>query len=487
MSAAPAAGPDWTELAASAGELRCDAAACAAAATDFGRTAVLTPQAVLWPRRVEDVVAAVQFARATRTPVALRGAGHAASQLTLRERGLVINLRSLGRVLAIDAAAGWVEVEGGATWATLLAATLPHGLMPAISVDFVELTVGGTLSTGGVGAQSFWAGVLADQVLALEVVTGAGELRRCSAESEATLFDLARAGLGQVGAIVRARLRLVAAPPRVRLQQLFFATLDELLQAIASLRESRRADTLLALALPAAAPGVATQLGPAAQHELQQQARRGATPDWLFRLDAGVYLHDAPDAAPARGADLAKELLLPSRYRSEQELTIQEFLFRVPPLMQREELRAPPHPELILLLPSAAAQLVIGTALRTQDPEALGGGPVLILPLHLAAARAPQLRLPAAPHGYLFSLLRVARPATAERIAELTARNLALYELAVAHGATRYPCDALPLPVLDAARRAALLPHLQVFDPDRILSAERPAVPAAGKKEATTP
>lgn len=474
MSRVPSAGrgPSWTALGEQAGELRVDAAACAAAATDFGRTARVLPQAVLFPRAIEDVVAAIRFARAERVPVALRGAGHAASQLTLREHGLVIQLRSLGRVLAVDTAARWVDVQGGASWATVLAATLPLGLMPAITVDFAELTVGGTLSMGGVGAQSFWAGVLADQVLELAVVTGAGELRCCSPYTEVALFELARAGLGQVGAIVRARLRLVAAPPRLRLHQLFFATLPELLTAIASLRESRRADTLLALALPASAPEVGARLGPAAQSTLQQRAGQSETPGWLFRLDAGVYLHDADGRAAPR-PDAAAGWPAPPPLHSTQELAIADFLLRAPPLMQREELRAPPHPELILFLPTAAAQLVIGATLRTQHPEELGGGPVLLIPLRLDAVRAPQLRLPAAPHGYLFSLLRVASPATPERIAELTARNLALYELAVAHGATRYPCDALPLPVLDAARRAALSPHLSAFDPDRILTAER--------------
>lgn len=43
-------------------------------------------------------------------------------------------------------------------------------------VDFIELSIGGTLSLGGIGSQSFRFGPQVDNVLELQVVTGAGDL-----------------------------------------------------------------------------------------------------------------------------------------------------------------------------------------------------------------------------------------------------------------------------------------------------------------------
>jgi len=46
-------------------------------------------------------------------------------------------------------------VDGGTRWLDLLARAIPQGLTPATLVDFLELTVGGTLSLGGIGSQAF--------------------------------------------------------------------------------------------------------------------------------------------------------------------------------------------------------------------------------------------------------------------------------------------------------------------------------------------
>src|ERR1044071_1840647 len=88
-------------------------------------------------------------------------------------------------------------VDGGTRWLDLLAQTIPQGLTPPTLVDFLELTVGGTVSLGGIGSQAFRFGPNVDNVLELQVVTGEGELVTCSASHNGELFDTARSGLGQ--------------------------------------------------------------------------------------------------------------------------------------------------------------------------------------------------------------------------------------------------------------------------------------------------
>jgi cytokinin dehydrogenase len=96
-------------------------------------------------------------------------------------------------------------------------------------VDAMMLTVGGTLSVGGSGEMGYRFGTQVDQVVELDVVTGAGELLTCSPELNSELFKMTLAGLGQCGIIVRARLRLVPAPKYVASRTLTYDDLDAFL------------------------------------------------------------------------------------------------------------------------------------------------------------------------------------------------------------------------------------------------------------------
>ena len=59
--------------------------------------------------------------------------------------------------------------------------TLPRGLTPPVLTDYLNLSVGGTLAVGGVGATTPRYGLQSDNVLEIDVVTGRGEVLTCSA------------------------------------------------------------------------------------------------------------------------------------------------------------------------------------------------------------------------------------------------------------------------------------------------------------------
>jgi cytokinin dehydrogenase len=71
--------------------------------------------------------------------------------------------------------------------------------------------------------------VQSDRVLEPQVATGRGERLTCSPDRNPGLFDAVRAGLGQVGVITRATLRLVPAPRQVRRFLLSYADLATML------------------------------------------------------------------------------------------------------------------------------------------------------------------------------------------------------------------------------------------------------------------
>lgn len=207
------------------GQLLTDAASRTAIAVDYGNVFHRIPAAVLRPRSAQDVARIVQYANERSLKVAIRGDGHSQYGQTQAARGIVIDSRSL-RVVQPPAASS-IDVQPGAYWTEVAGATLGRHVTPRVyPATCMMLTVGGTLSVGGIGNTSLRYGAQIDNVLELDVVTGDGRLISCSATHESELFNLVLGGMGQCGIIVRARLPLVTAPREVLMQELAYDDLD---------------------------------------------------------------------------------------------------------------------------------------------------------------------------------------------------------------------------------------------------------------------
>ncbi|KAF3526480.1 hypothetical protein F2Q69_00051652 [Brassica cretica] len=120
----------------------------------------------------------------------------------------------------------YVDVWGGELWVDVLKKTLEHGLAPKSWTDYLYLSVGGTLSNAGISGQAFHHGPQISNVLELDVVTGRGEVMRCSEEENTRLFHGVLGGLGQFGIITRARISLEPAPQRVRWIRVLYSSFE---------------------------------------------------------------------------------------------------------------------------------------------------------------------------------------------------------------------------------------------------------------------
>lgn len=431
------------------GVLLLDDASRTAAADDFGHFVHRQPLAVLKPGSVNDVVKLVQFARRNDIQVAARGQAHSTQGQAQVEAGVVVDMATLTTVHEINATNALVD--GGTRWLDLLAQTIPQGLTPPTLVDFLELTVGGTLSLGGIGSQAFRHGPQVDNVLELQVVTGEGELVSCSPAHNVALFDAARAGLGQFGLIVRARVRLIAAPPNARLYHAFYSSLPAFLSDLEKLIDDGRFDTVQGFAVPDGAG------------------------NWLYQLETAKYFspgHEPDDAGLLSG------LLFNPGTQSAQDMTYFDYLNRLAPLvafLRQIGVWDLPHPWVNLFVPAANAQTLIGGTLATLTVDDVGQGPILIYPFNRELFRTPFFRVPDSRHFFVFSLLRNAVPPTPERVAQLVAANRALFERAVTLGGKRYPFDSVPMTRHDWQKHyqplwGAFVSAKRHFDPAEILT-----------------
>ena len=211
-----------------------------AASVDSGRILARKPRALAAPRSARDVVEIVRWANRTGSSVALRGRGHTQGGQSLTSGGVQIDMQGLDRIGPVDEERQTLRVQAGATWREVVGHARRRGWMPMVLTNNLDTTVGGTLSTGGVGQSSHLHGTQANNVDELEVVTGGGRLLLCSATENTPLFDATRAGLGQFSVITEARIRIRRVLPRVRTFRLVYDDLRALMRDQAQILSRRR-------------------------------------------------------------------------------------------------------------------------------------------------------------------------------------------------------------------------------------------------------
>lgn len=130
-----------------------------------------------------------------------------------------IDLRDFRQVLALDVAAGWVDVEGSTRYEDLVAATLPRGVMPAVVPQLKTITVGGAAAGVGIEATSFRHGLVHDTLLEFDVLLPDGRIVTCTPGNEhRDLYFGFPNSYGTLGYAIRLRQRTLPVRANVRVE-----------------------------------------------------------------------------------------------------------------------------------------------------------------------------------------------------------------------------------------------------------------------------
>ena len=147
-----------------------------------------------------------------------------------------LDVSGLDGVIAVDAARRTADVQGMCTYERLVAATLPHGLMPFVTPQLKTITLGGAVTGLGIESTSFRNGLPHESVLELDVLTGAGEVLTATAVNEhAGLFAGFPNSYGSLGYATRLRIELEPVRALVVLRHVRFGDLERLAAAIGSI------------------------------------------------------------------------------------------------------------------------------------------------------------------------------------------------------------------------------------------------------------
>ncbi len=164
------------------------------------------PSAVVIAETVRDVVAVVNAARELGLRVAPQSTGHNAAPLG--DLGGTVLLRtSAMRDVQIDAVSSLARVGAGAQWMDVTPAAAEHGLA-ALAGSAPDVGVAGYTLGGGLSWLARSHGLAANSVVAIEVVTADGVLRRVDEDHEPELFWALRGGGGSFGVVTAIEFRL---------------------------------------------------------------------------------------------------------------------------------------------------------------------------------------------------------------------------------------------------------------------------------------
>ncbi|MBR0818624.1 FAD-binding protein [Bradyrhizobium liaoningense] len=401
-----------------------DPESCAAAAQDFGHIVQKRPRAVCKPATHGEVADILRWTREQGLKVAARGQGHATYGRAMAEDGIVMDLGALAAIHRIES--DRVVVDAGASWHSVLEATLAKGLAPPVLTNYLGLSVGGTLAVGGIGGSSSRHGLQTDQVLELDVVTGEGVELTCSPTAHAELFDAVRAGLAQCAIITRATLALMRAPKRVRRYLLSYPDLASLTADQRRALDAARFDQLQGAVVPDGAGG------------------------WRYQLEAGVFYDSStpPD-------DKALLVGLSNKHETVSDLAFGDdanAFAKLEKLLRSNGQWFNPHPWLLTYLRGSNALEVASEVIAGLNADDLGPfGRITYYPIFTNECRTPLLRLPDERVVFPFNLIRIPASADKAHADQQLTRNRMLYDRIRAAGGMLYPVSALAMSSQDWA------------------------------------
>lgn len=195
-----------------------DPADCWAYGYDNSRRHVC-PQAVAFATSTEEVAALVSVCHDLGLPVVGRGRGSGTAGAAVPvQRGLVISLERMDRIIEINPDDRLAVVESGVTNGDLQRALGREGFFwPPDPTSADYCSIGGNLACNAAGPRAVKYGTPRDNILGLTAVTGSGEVIRTGVHTTKGVvgYDLTRLLVGSegtLGLITQATLRITPKP-----------------------------------------------------------------------------------------------------------------------------------------------------------------------------------------------------------------------------------------------------------------------------------
>lgn len=158
------------------------------------------------PEHMDELAAIV--GRAPQASLIARGLGRSYGDASLNGGAGVVLARAFDRMLAFDSETGVLHCEAAVSLADIIQHLLPRGFFFPVTPGTKYITVGGAIAADVHGKNHHRSGSMSAFVLDFDLLTGKGEVLRCSREEHADVFWATVGGMGLTGVILGARLQL---------------------------------------------------------------------------------------------------------------------------------------------------------------------------------------------------------------------------------------------------------------------------------------
>src|SRR5438477_9269084 len=199
------------------------------------------PDAVALPTRADQVQALVGLCGRARVPLVPRGSGTGLIGGAMAPQGgLMVSTTRMTSVLDVDYANRSATVQPALInlWLTNEVRERGWFFAPDPSSQMVS-SIGGNVSTNARGPDCLKYGITTNHVLALDLVTGAGDLVRLgSAVADRPGYDLVGAAVGSEGTfglVTAVTVRLLHAPETVKTALASFASMEAAAEAVSAI------------------------------------------------------------------------------------------------------------------------------------------------------------------------------------------------------------------------------------------------------------
>ena len=218
---APPSFMEWKELASLVGSIR-------------------TRSLVARPRTIEQCREALAYCRRNGMTICARGAGRGYGDVALNDGQALIDMSAMNRILAFDEAAALITVEAGIRIIDIYQAVHHRLFMLAASPTESHSSVAGAMCANVNGKDAWRHGSFAHQVVRLKFLLANGEVIRIDRSHE--LFNAVLGGIGLLGIILEATLRLIPIPsPFVKINRIPAPDVDALLATMSRVEKSHDA------------------------------------------------------------------------------------------------------------------------------------------------------------------------------------------------------------------------------------------------------